>query len=123
MTRQSPFGETPAIKRPYYYNEDTKQGHYPFDDKLGLIGRYTPAVANEMIRYAVNHPYEDAAKAFSRNHIGKVASRRAKSKACLIRFGKKHKDKLGKDAMREYKYFRGNAERMQYDVYRANGWF
>ncbi len=25
--------------------------------------------------------------------------------------------------MREFKYFRSNAERMQYDVYRTNGWF
>ncbi len=68
------FGETPEIKRPYYYNEDTHKGHYPFNDKLGLVGRYTPAVANEMIRYAVNHPYEDAAKEFSRNHGFKVSA-------------------------------------------------
>ncbi len=68
------FGETPEIKRPYYYNEDTHKGHYPFDDKLGLVGRYTPAVVDEMIRYAVNHPYEDAAREFSRNHGFKVSA-------------------------------------------------
>ena len=37
------FGETPEIKRTYYWNKDTHKGHYPFDDRLGLIGRYTPA--------------------------------------------------------------------------------
>ena len=34
-----------------------------------------------------------------------------------------YKARLGKDAMREYRYYRGNAGRMKYDEYRANGWF
>ena len=54
------FGELPEIKRTYYWNEETRNGHYPFDDRLGLVGRYTPAAANEMTRYAVSHPYRDA---------------------------------------------------------------
>ena len=33
------------------------------------------------------------------------------------------KDRLGKDAMREYRYYRGNAGRMKYDEYRSSGWF
>ena len=36
------------------------------------------------------------------------------------------KGKYGKpvgDAMKEYKYFRRNKDRMKYDVYRKNGWF
>ena len=36
---------------------------------------------------------------------------------------KNMRDRLGKDAMREFRYFRANAGRMRYDEYRANGWF
>lgn len=68
------FGETPEIKRTYYWNEATHKGHYPFDDKQGLVGRYTPAAANEMVRHAVNHSYKDAAEAFSRNHAFNVSA-------------------------------------------------
>ena len=50
------FGELPEIKRTYYWNEDSHSGHYPFDDRLGLVGRYTPAAADEMARCAVSHP-------------------------------------------------------------------
>ena len=46
------FEKTPEIKRTYYWNEATHKGHYPFDDKQGLVGRYTPAAANEMVRHA-----------------------------------------------------------------------
>ena len=67
------FGELPEIKRTYSWSEDSHSGHYPFDDRLGLVGRYTPAAANEMARYAVSHPYKDAAEAFSRCHAFKVS--------------------------------------------------
>ena len=67
------FGELPEIKRTYYWNEDNHSGHYPFDDRLGLVGRYTPAAADEMARCAVSHPYKDAAEAFSRCHAFKVS--------------------------------------------------
>jgi len=67
------FGELPEIKRTYYWNEDSHSGHYPFDDRLGLVGRYTPAAANEMARCAVSHPYKDAAESFSRCHAFKVS--------------------------------------------------
>ena len=67
------FGELPEIKRTYYWNEENRSGHYPFDDRLGLIGRYTPAAANEMTRYAVSHPYKDAAEGFSRSHAFSVS--------------------------------------------------
>ena len=50
------FGELPEIKRTYYWNEDSHSGHYPFDDRLGLAGRYTPAAADEIARCAVSHP-------------------------------------------------------------------
>ena len=67
------FGELPEIKRTYYWNEDSHSGHYPFDDRLGLVGRYTPAAADEMARCAVSHPYNDAAEAFSHCHAFKVS--------------------------------------------------
>ncbi len=67
------FGELPEIRRTYYWNEDSRTGHYPFDDRLGLVGRYTPAAANEMARCAVSHPYKDAAEAFSRSHAFRVS--------------------------------------------------
>ena len=67
------FGELPEIKRTYYWNEDSHSGHYPFDDRLGLVGRYTPAAADEMARFAVSHPYKDAAEAFSRCHAFNVS--------------------------------------------------
>jgi hypothetical protein len=67
------FGELPEIRRTYYWNEDSHSGHYPFDDRLGLVGRYTPAAADEMARCAVSHPYNDAAEAFSHCHAFKVS--------------------------------------------------
>ena len=67
------FGELPEIRRTYYWNEDSHSGHYPFDDRLGLVGRYTPAAADEMARCAVSHPYKDAAEAFSRCHAFNVS--------------------------------------------------
>ena len=62
------FGETPEIMRTSYYDPRKKRGHFPFDDRLGLVGRYTPAVAQEAARYAVDHPYGGAAAKFSRTH-------------------------------------------------------
>ena len=67
------FGELPEIRRTYYWNEDSHSGHYPFDDRLGLVGRYTPAAADEIARCAVSHPYKDAAEAFSRCHAFNVS--------------------------------------------------
>lgn len=62
------FGQLPEIKRTYYYDAAKKEGHYPFDEHLGLVGRYTPALCAEAMRCAVDHPYADAAGDFSRAH-------------------------------------------------------
>lgn len=62
------FGPITPIGRTYYYDTEKHEGHYPFDDRLGLVGRYTPAVCAEVMRYAVNHPYADAAREFARAH-------------------------------------------------------
>ena len=62
------FGRLPPIARDYYYDTAAKAGHYPFDERLGLTGRYTPALCAEAMRYAVNHPYGDASREFARAH-------------------------------------------------------
>ena len=46
-----------------------------------------------------------------------------KTKNVLDYIWKNMRGKLSGDAMREYRYYRGNAGRMKYDEYRANGWF
>ena len=68
------FGETENIARNYYYNSETGQGHYPFDDALGLVGRHTPAAATEMMRCAARLPFREAAGEFSRSHGFEVSA-------------------------------------------------
>lgn len=62
------FGPLPEIRRTYYHDTEAREGHYPFDDRPGLRGRYTPALCAEAVRYAVNHPYGDAEREFARAH-------------------------------------------------------
>lgn len=89
------FGETPAIRRRYYYNKDTQSGHYPFDDRLGLVGRYTPAVTGEALRYAASHPYNEASGEFSKHHsfvlsadsIREIVEATAKDASDFAKFG------------------------------------
>lgn len=64
----SMFGPVGTISRTYYYNRDKRRGHYPLDERLGLVGRYTPALVEEMLRAAADRPYRDAAAEFSRTH-------------------------------------------------------
>ena len=68
------FGELPPIRRTYWYDEDGRRGHYPFDDRLGLVGRYTPAACADMIRSAVDRPFADAARDFSAKHAFRVSA-------------------------------------------------
>lgn len=62
------FGETEPIGRIYYWNKNNSEGHFPFDERLGLVGKYTPAVADEAMRCAAKQPYNEASKEFSRHH-------------------------------------------------------
>ena len=69
------FGTVKSIPREYYWNSTRKDsagerkcGHYVFDERLGLVGRYTPAVVNEVLRLAATHDYEEAAVDFSKAH-------------------------------------------------------
>lgn len=68
------FGELPPIRRTYWYDADERRGHYPFDDRLGLVGRYTPAACADMIRSAVDRPFADAARDFSAKHAFRVSA-------------------------------------------------
>ena len=68
------FGELPPIRRTYWYDADERRGHYPFDDRLGLVGRYTPAACADMIRSAVDRPFAGAARDFSAKHALRVSA-------------------------------------------------
>ena len=66
----SMFGPVGTIRRTYYYDEDSHCGHYPWDEQMGLVGRYTPALVEEAARVAADAPYKKAADEFSRvNHF------------------------------------------------------
>ena len=68
------FGPVGTISRTYYYDKSKQHGHYPLDERLGLVGRYTPALVEEMVRAAADRPYADAAAEFSRTHHFDVSS-------------------------------------------------
>lgn len=58
------FGDIKGISRQYYYDAKKRDGHYPFDDLLGLRSGYTPAIVEEMLRISVDKPYEEASLDF-----------------------------------------------------------
>ena len=62
------FGPVGTLQRTYYYSKEARHGHYPLDERLGLVGRYTPALVEEMVRAAADRPYREAAAEFSRTH-------------------------------------------------------
>lgn len=62
------FGPAGTLRRTYYYDSDRKSGHYPLDERMGLVGRYTPALVEEVLRVAADKPYGQAAAEFSRTH-------------------------------------------------------
>jgi len=64
----SMFGPVGTISRTYYYDKDTRRGHYPWDEQMGLVGRYTPALIEEVARAAADGPYKRAAEEFARTH-------------------------------------------------------
>ena len=62
----SMFGPVGTISRTYYYNKGKRRGHYPWDEQMGLVGRYTPALVEEVARAAEEAPYKKAAAEFTR---------------------------------------------------------
>lgn len=62
----SMFGPVGKISRTYYYDAANRCGHYPWDEQMGLVGRYTPALVEEAVRAAEEAPYKKAADEFAR---------------------------------------------------------
>ena len=62
----SMFGPVGTISRTYYYDKANRRGHYPWDEQMGLVGRYTPALVEEVARAAEDAPYKKAADEFAR---------------------------------------------------------
>ena len=64
----SMFGPVGTISRTYYYDKNSHSGHCPWDERMGLVGRYTPALVEEVARAAADAPYKKAADEFTRAH-------------------------------------------------------
>lgn len=68
------FGGVTIPMRTYFHATRTvdgkavKSGHYPWDERMGLRGAYTPAAVADVLRLAAAHNYEEAAQEFSRSH-------------------------------------------------------
>ena len=65
------FGTVGPVRRTYFHKKEadgTKTGHYPWDERMGLMGQYTPAVASEVLRLTAIHNYEEAAQEFENAH-------------------------------------------------------
>ena len=65
------FGPVGPVPRAYFHKKDadgTKHGHYPWDERMGLLRQYTPAVVSEILRLAAIHTYEEAAQEFEKAH-------------------------------------------------------
>ena len=65
------FGPVGPVPRAYFHRKDddgTKHGHFPWDERMGLMGQYTPAVVSEVLRLAAMHSYEEAAQEFENAH-------------------------------------------------------
>ena len=65
------FGPVGPVPRAYFHKKEadgTKRGHYPWDERMGLLRQYTPAVVSEVLRLAAIHTYEEAAQEFEKAH-------------------------------------------------------
>lgn len=68
------FGDLGPIPRTYYWKKESvegnvvKTGHYPWDERMGLLRQYTPALVGEVLRLSAIHNYEEASAEFSRTH-------------------------------------------------------
>ena len=61
------FGSVGPVPRVYYHSKE-HGGHFPWDERMGLVGGYTPAVVSEVLRLAAIHGYEEAAQEFENAH-------------------------------------------------------
>ena len=65
------FGPVGPVPRTYFHRkgaDGARCGHYPWDERMGLMGQYTPAVVSEVLRLAAIHNYEEAAQEFENAH-------------------------------------------------------
>lgn len=69
------FGIVKSVPREYFWSSakdgvegGRKGGHYVFDEKLGLVGRHTPAVVHDVLYNAASHDYEASAANLVRTH-------------------------------------------------------
>jgi len=68
------FGDVKVEGRTYYHEtkregrKSIRTGHFPWDEKMGLTGAYTPAVVADVLRLAAIHNYDEAAAEFSKSH-------------------------------------------------------
>lgn len=109
------FGPQPPIFRTYFWNAETKTGHYPFDERLGIVGRYTPAVCAEAIAFSKDG---DAGGKEDRDAPAEIVYVMADGTGVALR--KKHtsktkgkKGRKGKSKTREVKmavFFRGGID-------------
>ena len=61
------FGPIGPVPRAYYHSKE-RGGHYPWDERMGLVGGRTPAVVSEVLRLAAIHGYGEAAQEFENAH-------------------------------------------------------
>ena len=68
------FGDVRIPGRAYYHRPAKEggrtagSGHFPWDERMGLSGAYTPAVVADVLRLAAMHSHEDAAAEFTKAH-------------------------------------------------------
>ena len=65
------FGPVGPVSRAYFHRRNadgTGRGHYPWDERMGLLRQYTPAVVSDVLRLAAIHSYEEAAQEFENAH-------------------------------------------------------
>ena len=65
------FGPIGPVPRAYYHAKKAGEGgggHYPWDESMGLVDGYTPAVVSDVLRLAAIHGYGEAAQEFENAH-------------------------------------------------------
>lgn len=71
------FGDVAVAGRTYYHGTGSEggepAGHFPWDERMGLCGAYTPAVVADVLRLASIHDYSEAAREFTRSHAFPVS--------------------------------------------------
>lgn len=68
------FGTVEVKARRYFHatrkkgGKTVRTGHFPWDERMGLRGAWTPAAVAEVLRLAAIHNYREAAREFSKSH-------------------------------------------------------